>query len=179
MIDSEACQNASKRHSRLSKQVEKKQQRQQVEQQLDQVRIKRFSSAICLVENRKLPNLRMQKKSKTRQQQQQVADNKNQDSFLIKRSKNKTAAAQDSNQIDSKQMINQQDKKKSNKSQYQLASYSGRKGSRNVGQDSSLLEPQDPIILARQRRPSASNQGSVNVDQQGESTYNSFSLFNS
>lgn len=31
-----------------------------------------------------------------------------------------------------------------------------------------LLAPDDPMILARQRRPSVSNQGSVNVDQQGE-----------
>lgn len=32
-----------------------------------------------------------------------------------------------------------------------------------------LLHPEDPIVqLARQRRPSVSNQGSVNVDQQGE-----------
>lgn len=33
---------------------------------------------------------------------------------------------------------------------------------------SALLVPDDPMILARQRRPSASNQGSINVDQQGE-----------
>lgn len=30
------------------------------------------------------------------------------------------------------------------------------------------LAPDDPMVLARQRRPSASNQGSLNVDQQGE-----------
>lgn len=166
MIDSAAYQNVLKRHSRFSKQIERK---QQVGQQSDDVRIKRFSSAICLVENRKLPNLRMQKKSKTRQPQQQVTDNENkeaqEDSFLIKRfNKNKTA--QDSNQD------NKQDKKKSNKSQHQSASYSGRKESKGAGQERSLLEPQDPIVLARQRRPSASNQGSVNVDQQGEFIYN-------
>lgn len=37
------------------------------------------------------------------------------------------------------------------------------------GQDSHLLAPDDPVVaLARQRRPSLTNQGSVNVDQQGE-----------
>lgn len=35
-------------------------------------------------------------------------------------------------------------------------------------QSEGLLLPEDPMVLARQRRPSVSNQGSVNVNQQGE-----------
>lgn len=36
------------------------------------------------------------------------------------------------------------------------------------GHAGQLLAPDDPVILARHRRPSASDQGSVNVDQQGK-----------
>lgn len=38
----------------------------------------------------------------------------------------------------------------------------------DTGAASGLLAPDDPMILARRRRPSVCNQGSVNVDQQGE-----------
>lgn len=55
--------------------------------------------------------------------------------------------------------------KTNNKDSYLLSKQPQTNQDKN--RNTSFLCPEDPMILARQRRPSVSNQGSVNVDQQG------------
>lgn len=132
------------------------------------MRMKRFSSAICLTDNKSQTQLGKQKRQK--QQQQQVPIIVRDTSASSKPTTTQTHKFQPNQS--SKQMSGE--RKKANKSQARHQTRAGnscgsstRKSSKETSQGL-LLSPEDPIILARQRRPSASNQGSVNVDQQGK-----------
>ena len=128
----------------------------------DQTRMKRFSSAQCLAD-------RQQRQQQ--QQQQQVSDSTRQNSS--------SGSSQPSSNDESKQMQQDGGVRRTSKRRAGRRSKPSpvRAGKRQQSQANLLAasneeeeeEEEEPaMVLARQRRPSVSNQASVNVDQQGE-----------
>lgn len=107
---------------------------------VERMRMKRFSSALCLADVQQ------------QQQQQQEAEDQQQ----VASHQRKNLAAMDA----SRPSLQQQQQCKS-------SAKSAAKAKPAAPTDKLQLAPDDPMILARQRRPSVSK-GSVNVDQQGE-----------
>lgn len=118
------------------------------------MRMKRFSSALCLVDQHQQHqhHQKQQVKRNSTQQQQQAQLPATTSSGLGIRRSGSPRRGTTSSQTSSELAQTSRPGKGANYGQLLLASH------------------EDPMVLARQRRPSASNQGSVNVDQQGKCT---------
>lgn len=115
---------------------------------VERMRMKRFSSALCLAD--------VQQHHEQQQQQQQEEEDQQQQQYQqqVAGLQRKSRPAMDA----SRPSLQQQQQCKSNAKSAARA---------KPATDKLQLAPDDPMILARQRRPSVSK-GSVNVDQQGE-----------
>lgn len=135
----------------------------------DQMRMKRFSSALCLADKQRQQNQQLQ-------QQQQVDKNKNiKDCHECghKLAANHNCRPKD-HQLSAQELKRASRRKKSaatnnNKSKPEVPKLvEPPKDIPSEQQQQQQQHALDPMILARQRRPSVCNQASVNVDQQGE-----------
>lgn len=115
---------------------------------VERMRMKRFSSALCLAD-RQQQRQQADAGKEVQQQQQQVAGSAKAKVALI-----------------SVEQPTQQQRKSSGKVPIAKIKTPDEAIARD-NDDKLHLAPDDPMILARQRRPSVSK-GSVNVDQQGE-----------
>lgn len=158
------------------------------DRQEDQMRMKRFSSALCLAD-----------KQRQQQQQQQQVDKQQAVKLTCQECGQKLADNRQRQQHECRQRSREEEnlsaqelKKLKKKQQKQLVGQTNKSKGKNKNvkppqpptppEVPKLIEPPkdekqsaklgistvDPMILARQRRPSVCNQASVNVDQQGK-----------